>query len=466
MKHRLHRLLQDNVGRRGLRRNAVLSLAQAVVGVLALFITYRFLLAQAGAAALGLWSLTVGTLSFVRLADISGGQALTRLVAVAEANPTGAKAAAFIDTVVLFSLLLYGVLSLVAWLPFGWILSIMVEEGRRAEALRLLPWAFASLITMVLAATQTSALDGLQRADLRSLVMMAGYVVFTLLALLLIPTHGVRGLALAQVAQQILVLVGARMISVRLVQGLSLVPVQWSLPALRQSVGYGLRLQANTLAGMVYDPLSRLLINHFDGLAVLGVYEVASRVVVQVRSLLIAAATPLVPAFASAHDKDEKRATDLLHRSIWMTTMIGGAFAIGLILLAPIVSLLFFAQVKPLFVILVIALASAYFINTSVVPLYLYAQGAGLLRWNIAGQVVIAVTTLAATPVFAMLGNGSYSGLGVAVGIASGSLVSYFGNAHMISSAERALPVRMFLALAVITAIVAGLVIYLFGMGG
>jgi len=70
-----------------------------------------------------LWSVSVGLVSFVRLADVSGGAALARFVAIAA--PEMQKK--YIDTVLIFNLIFYAILCALIWVPFTYLISLVVD---------------------------------------------------------------------------------------------------------------------------------------------------------------------------------------------------------------------------------------------------------------------------------------------------------------------------------------------------
>ena len=70
-----------------------------------------------------------------------------------------------------------------------------------------------------------------------------------------------------------------------------------------------------TLAGIIFDPLTKVIINHAAGVAALAVYEIAYRIVSQSRQLIVSASTPLVAVFAVMGDKDRADAPPLLKRA-------------------------------------------------------------------------------------------------------------------------------------------------------
>lgn len=413
-----------------LGRNSAFSLVQAAVSVAASFIVYKVLLNSRGVEALGVWSLTVGAIAFARLADLSGGNALTRLIAVSADERPGYGDAEAVDTVTLFTAALYLLIGLVAYVPLRAYLSSAIPQRFVPDLALLLPVTLLCLVISSIGATLGSAIDGLNRADLRAKANLVSQIVFAVVSLLLIPRLGINGVALAQLLQFSLFTIINRVILISKVAGLRLLPVHVSTAAFRSMIGYGTRLQLLTLAGIIFDPLTKVIINHAAGVAALAVYEIAYRIVSQSRQLIVSASTPLVAVFAVMGDKDRADAPPLLKRAGRLIFVSNGLVACVIVLASPLASLFFVKTISSEMIFAIVALAFGFVLNALTVPLYLYAQGVGVLRWNIASQMTLAIVTVLACWASAMLLGQQYVAAGVFVGLAAGAAICLIGNAR------------------------------------
>lgn len=415
----------NSLARSRLRRNMVLASGQGLVGMVAMFVTYRMLVDATGVETLGLWSLTVGIVAFARIADVSGGSGLNRLVAVATQD---ARAAPMIDTVTLFSLALYGALALVLVVPLQELIVLNVTAEHHELARALVLWALGVLIATVLSTSQLSALDGMHRADIRAGLQIAGAVVLVAGAAVLIPRQGAIGLAVARLLQLAVMGIGARFVLTRLVPGLAALPLRFSGHAFREAFGYGLRLQAAGIAQLVGDPGARLVVNHFGGLAGLAAYDVAQRLANYAAAMVTAATLPLVPEFSRSHELDRPARDALYARVMRVSIPVVGAFYAALCL-AGLAAGWFILGALPVDYLAHLGLLSAgWFAFAVATPSLLLARGAGVLRWNIAGQWTIALGAI---------GLGGLAGLadapvslGVAAALAAGAWLQLAGNAR------------------------------------
>lgn len=416
-----------------LSRNSFLALLQGVTGVVVTFASYRLLLISHGTEALGLWSLVVGVIAFARLADISGGSALSRLMSAgAMADTTRSREEirrAFADTVTVLTASIYGIVLALAYFPAKAVIAFSVPEEFSRTGQQLTSVLIIAMFVTVLGRTTGSALDGIQRADLRVFAEIASLIFYLALSLVLVPEMGVLGLGLAQLAQAIVLLVCARIFLVWQLPGLSLLPMQFCWRDMGESASYGFRLQANTVAALIFDPVVRLLVNHYAGLSTLGLLDVALRLVGQTREMLMSGLGPLVPEFSRLDGESGREdRIRLLEKVMQVVGWASAALLISVCLAAPVLSLLLFGKVDSWFLVMVATLVPSSALFSMARPIDLYARGTGHLRWNIASNIAIAVAASGTVVGIGEAGFGDWAVCGVAIGIAVGAIVNIAGN--------------------------------------
>lgn len=412
----------------GLRRNMALSLLQGLVGMAVILIAYRVLVAQTSVEMLGLWSLTVGIVAFARIADVSGGAGLNRLVAVALLQEKGP--ARVIDTVTLFVFGLYGLLGLAAIVPFQGLIAASVDPAYQDLAHTLVLWAIGTLLGMVLSTCHLNALDGLHRADLRSGLQILGFVLYLVGALILIPRFGVIGLAAAQLIQMIVVTLCARLALMRFVPGLYIIPVRFSWTELKAAIGYGAKLQASNIAQLIAEPGMRLVVNHFAGLAALAMFDIAQKLTSHISGLASSASRPLVPEFSRSHELDQAARNRLYVRMVQATVPIA-ALTFALVCLAgPAIGWFILGEIPSSYLFSLACLAAGWCVFTIGIPSIQLARGAGALRWNILGQWTIALGSVGLGSLIGLI-DGQYVSLGIALALIAGATLQMIGNSRI-----------------------------------
>jgi len=397
---------------RQIASNVVLTVIQIVVSAAVLFFLYRFLLKVIGIEAVGVWSLVLAITSVGRVVDpgIVGGT--TRFVARARARGPVESALDYTQTAALSAGAVYLVLALLLYPILSRLLGIVVPAGRVGDAHLLLPYALVSFWLTNVAAVFQGAIDGTQRVDLKSVLLIGASLVYFASALLLVSRVGLIGLGYAQVVQAVALLVGSWLLLRRCLPGLPPLPVRWRAALFREITAFGSQLQLISLTVMLWDPTTKALLSWFGGLAPVGYYDMAGRLVQQVRALLVNANQVLVPTIADLYERAAEQVGSLYRDSYRVICYLALPLLSALLASMPLVSEWWVGRYERTFVLYANLLAIAWFINILSAPAYFVGVGTGHLRWNVMGHVLIAVVNLV---LGAVLGH-FYGGLGVVVG--------------------------------------------------
>ncbi|MEC5293425.1 MULTISPECIES: lipopolysaccharide biosynthesis protein [unclassified Aurantimonas] len=418
-----------------LSRNGLAALGQSLVVLVCTFLAYRLVISYAGLERFGVWSLLLAGSAVARIGDISGGGALARFVAAAGRDgPENSRD--LVHTVMLTSLVLNAMLGLAVWFGAPRVLPLFIEPQYLAEAQALVPYVVASMVIGALAIAATSGIDGAQRADQRAIVVSVASLVFLVACLILVPGFGVIGFGAAQVLQQVVMMVLGWVVLRRHVPGLGWLPHRWRRAAFAETTGYAVKLNAIGVLGLIFEPLVKFAFNHTGGPALVGLYELASRLVVQVRGLVIAAATPLVPAFAAQSGTSDPAFKIMLERAMRITALAAVCATLAAIAGAPLMSIVLLGHMEPVLLTLTAALAAGWAINILTVPIYFAAQALGVLRWNIVGHAVIAASVLFGVFVLVPVLGSNGLVLAIIIGLIVSMFIILLGNAHALHVAD------------------------------
>jgi O-antigen/teichoic acid export membrane protein len=410
------------------RRNAMWNLAEVVVSSLVLFVLYKIILARLGVSALGIWSLVLATTSLARVADLGAAGGLGRYVALSQARgEPGDAALVYAETALVANAAFYAVLGAVIYWPAWQGLALVTHGEVTLEARRLLPYAIGSFTLMNVANVLTAALTGFHRSYQKSITMMLTLLLQAAIAAALVSRLGLRAIALAQVAQYTVLSVVGWVLVVRAASGrwrLAL-PYRVRREALRELLGFGLRLQVLNIVAFPFEPVTKFVFSAIGGLPALGLYEVASRGFLQVRQLVVAPSQNLTPLFASQHHLGGEGLNALYQRATATLIAAGAVTMGGLAVGAPLISYVWLGRVDRMFVVYSLILAAGWFVNIVATPGYFLGVGTGRLRWNITGA---ALSTASAGLLGALLGKllgPAGIAAGAMLGIAGGGLLTW-----------------------------------------
>lgn len=412
------------------RANKLLSLLQSLIGVGTYLLVMRLVVKVDGLEAVGLWALTVGIVSFVRLMDLSGASGLARMVAIEAGYPL--RQVYYIDTLTIVIGGLYTLLCLVAYIPLEYVLRTIVEVDQFDLAGSLIIWALVALPFNVVGIAQLSAIDGIGRADVRSLINIFGFALFGMISFFLAESHGIIGLAYAQMVQFIISLLLARAYLTTNLAPLGFIPRRVSVMAARDCLGYGLRLQFASLPMAFFDPMTRVLLGRWTTIEYLGIYDLGYKLAGHTRTIIQAYFNPMIPELANLWTQSQDNARAFFqYRNLRAVRLVAFAYIV-LILLSPVAGMFLLGEVMPEFIFVTVTLSLAWGLGSLALPTNLFARAAGLLRWSIVGQSLILISGPLLLSFFLSHFGQSSASVAVGLSILVGSLVTYIGDVHAL----------------------------------
>ena len=394
-------------------QNAIVAAAQAVVTGATLFFLYRYLILKLGAADLGVWALVLATTSAASLANLGIAASTTKFVSQYQARDQPDTTNSIIQTAALSVAVILGAILPLVYPVVDDLLGFFITETQELEdALVILPYAFVSFWLNSVAGVFQACIDGFQRVDLRGYLLMALSIIYLLLVFWLVPISGLVGLAQAQVIQAALLVIMSWVILKRLMPALPLVPLRWTYSTFREILGYSLNFQVIAMTNLLMVPVTKALMARFGGVSVVAYFEMAYRMVFQLRALIAAGHQAIVPTIADIQEKDPTRLRSIYRHSfalILFLVLAGLPFGM---MITPFVSWLWIGSYNAWFILFSNLLFTGWFLNLLANPAYFANLGTGDLRWNVIGHIVIGVLNVA----LGILLGQQLGGIGITLG--------------------------------------------------
>jgi O-antigen/teichoic acid export membrane protein len=391
-------------------RNGRWNYTEVLVNSLALFVLYKFLLINMGIAAVGIWSIVVATTSLGRIADLGTAGGMGRYVAIVRADTTKDAATraeatlVYVETGLLFSTLIFAVIGAILYWPAFYAIKLAVPESAIGTVAQLLPISIVAFVTMNIANVGSAALTGMHRSDLKSKISIIGSFVQVVIAFALKDEYGLASLALAQVVQNLVMLVGGWLTVLYLIHEKVILTLPWRLQAapLKDLAGFGMKLQFSAILGFISEPAIKYVLSIVGGLATVGVYELVTKSILLVRQFVIAPTPNLVPVFAALLTADRSRLAQTYREATAMLVMAGVAAMALCAFGSPVISLVWLGHIQTDFVVYSLIMAPGWAMNIICIPGFSVGIARGTLRWTILGNLLV----LAIGPAFG-IGFGS-----------------------------------------------------------
>ena len=391
--------------------NSVAAIGQVLVVGILYFVLYRYLLDTIGIELLGVWSLIIASTSLALLANFGISTSIVKFVSTYFTRKDFDSLNKLIFTSSVFIVVTYSLISVLILFLGGIILPHFIEKKYIDIAIEILPYSLISLIINALGGVISSCLDGIQKNYVKSYIVSFSTLLLFILSLILTPKFGLKGLIFAQIIQAILVLVVSLYQLSKTIPGILALHWNWSSILFKEIINYGLKMQALSFMQMSFEPITKALLSKFGGLASVGYYEMASRLVTQLRGLIVSANQVIVPVVAEAKEKDENQIKELYIKTFSLILFFNVLLITGILIFIPAVSYLWIGKLVPFFIFAAVLNSLTAFVNICSNPAYFSYLGEGKLNWLIYSYLAITLIN----PILGYLLGSKYGAYGVVI---------------------------------------------------
>lgn len=374
--------------------SSLLSIVQNLCNAGALFVLYRLLISTVGSSDLGVWSIVVASTAAVKISDLGFSGGVVGYVSKYLALRKVSDAVACIETSILTIGAVVGFLGVIFYPVSLVFLPYFIKgEANIALAIALVPFALINLWLGSLFGCVQSGLDGCNKIHERNILSISSNFILLIFVVALVPRYGVIGAAISQIIQSIfLLLIGWTLLRRHI--PLSIIPVHLRFDKFKEMLGFSLGFQLNSLLGLFFDPLAKLLLSKFGDLPSVAYYEMSSQVVSKVRGLFISANQVVSPTVATLSISKPQGLRSFYINSFGMNSFFLGPIFCVLISLFYFISLLLLGYFEPVFCYFGVVLCLGWYVNSFNIPAYFFYLGLGRMRWNVLSQFVTSFLCL------------------------------------------------------------------------
>jgi O-antigen/teichoic acid export membrane protein len=378
-----------------LTTNALSAVVQVVFTAFLYFFLYKYLLDHLGAKSLGVWSLILSFSSIANLANMGLTSGLVKFVAESLAEKQNETIGKLILTSFVSLALLFCLFSLIILLSAKFFLYFFIDKDFLNLAFSIIPWSLGSLCINACSGIFTSVLEGYQKNYLRNFIYVLSGIIMFVATLQLTPIYNLQGVAIAQFLQSLFVLLAALFLILRINPYNRFGYWKWSTKLFKELFDYGYKFQAVSICQLLYEPTTKMLLSKYGGLALLGHYEMATRLVSQCRALLVNANQVVIPVVAETAKTRTK--TDRKNFYVGMSrimTLFTFPLATILVVLTPLIAILWMDDINIDFSFAMYVLALSSIFNVLCGPAYFSCIGEGRLSLLVFVHAAMAVLNL------------------------------------------------------------------------
>ncbi|BAU55748.1 lipopolysaccharide biosynthesis protein [Mucilaginibacter gotjawali] len=410
--------------------NVITSGGQVVFIGLVYFLLYKYLLSKLGVELLGVWSVVLSTSSLANLANFGVADSVIRFVALFTAEKDDLKIKQLIFTSTIFLTVLFILIAAIIY-PFAdLILTGVLPAKYIKQGLSILPYSLICLVINAVNGIYASVLDGMQRNYIRNMIFSASSILLLVGTYVLVPLFHLKGVAFAQVGQSIFTAITCLTL---IVFRLKYNPFKWnwSKVIFKQIFSYGMKFQFISLAAMVNEPIIKILLGKFGGMAFAGYYEMANRLLSQARGVIVSATQSLVPVLVNVSKGD----VPIFYKRVFSNVVFFSLAVVCIIVPAGrLISFYWIGHYEHVFYVTLVLLAFSTFINLLITPSYFYYIAKANLNILIKTHLMLSFSNVLIGAIVGYFfgGYGVVCGWFLATIIGSFYLMTFFNKDHDI----------------------------------
>lgn len=425
------------INKKTISLNIFFSLLQILITGLVYYFLYKFLLKTLGANLMGVWAIVLSISSTANIANLGIGSGVVRYTALFKASDDWNSINRLLHTsLILLAGFFVLIITCLYFIAPIW-LNAVIDKTYYSEALSIVPYSLLCLLLNALSGIYASCLDGMQKNYLRSIVFVLSFIVLLSCSYFWVPVYGLLGVAYAQLAQAVFLLV-------MMVSGLKSVfrqhkvfAFRWDKDISKKIFSFGIKEQIISICQLCFDPFTKSLLGSFGSLSMVTYYEMANRLVLQLRGLLVNANQVLIPIFTNARENSVE-ASKSLYKKVFSLNLIMSCLWLSLITAIVIpVSLLWIGSVNYQFVLITILLSVAYFFNIMISPAYFSNMGQAMLKDNVIANLIMAVANISLCYLLGYTSGGAGVVVGWSAALIAGAvylLITYHKRHHIVWS--------------------------------
>lgn len=375
--------------------NIITSAGQVLLIGLIYYFLYKFLLNELGVKKIGVWSIVMSTSSIANIADLGIATSMVRFVSLYEHRNNFKRLPSLIFTGVVLNVILFVGVALIIWPIAYYLLGNIIEPEFVDLSRQLLPFSLICILLNSISGVYGSILDGFRKNYIRNTIYTFSSVVFFVTSIFTVKSVGVIGVVWCQVLQSLLSLSLCLFFAVKIAK-FNPLKLAWSKNIFKEIFSYGLKFQLTSITGILNEPVTKMLISKFGGLAFAGYYEMANKLVMQVRGAIVSANQSLMPYMVKESEQNHTNSNkySVLSYSFFGVVVISIIIFSNLNILAPTISKLWIGHTESIFINVLGLVSLSMFINLLSAPCYFAFLSANKLNPIIISQSIMAFINL------------------------------------------------------------------------
>lgn len=386
--------------------NVIFSILQVVIVGLSYLVVYKILLSKLGIEQLGVWALVLATTSVANLANFGITSGIVKFVAESYSEKQIVKIKKIIFTSFISLFLVFVFISIFIYPISTYILAYIIESKHYNLAVNILPFSLISLIVSSMSGVFTSVLEGIQKNYYKNILLIISTLIFLLGVVFFTDKYGLEGVAFSQLIQAIFLLISSYFFVAFEFKSFLIKKSYWETKIFKEIMGFGLKFQLISFLVMLFEPITKALLSKFGGLAYLGYYEMANKLIYQARAVIVNANQVMIPVMVHTISSSKQELNDIYVKNFNLTYVLSLILISILLISTPLISIFWIGSLNKDFVFCMITLSISIFINIISSPAYFACIAKGELNLLIKSHLLMTFVNIIFSSVFGLFWGG------------------------------------------------------------
>jgi O-antigen/teichoic acid export membrane protein len=386
--------------------NIVFSLIQILISAIVLFFLYRYTIELLGIKQFGIWSIVSTSITSLTILNYGFSGSLVKYIAKYQSRQETEKVKSLLETSILSITLFAIILTFGGYLFFSFLLPHIIKGSDDLSlAFTLVKICLLTFFVTIISNAFQAALEGLNYIFIKSIINIVISVVLLVSSFLLLQQYELMGLAYAYLIANLLGLVISVIALKMKFPAFVITGWKWNHEMFKETLRYNYNFQLISIFSLFNDPVTKFLLARFGGAEYAGLYELASKLVMQVRHLLSTANQALVPIFASLQETKTSVAGNYFRQSFLYIFLLSTFLFFAVLAFSPLLSLWWLSEINYLYILFLFLITISWYINAITMPAYFANLGSGRMKWNTISHVGMGLSNLVLSVVIGYLAN-------------------------------------------------------------
>lgn len=380
-----------------LRKNVITTVVAFFLNIILTFLGYKLLLNKEGIEVLGLWSILTAAIFIIRIGDVGMGSAAERHVALVNIESSASKLKSYLDTALIINIVLFLFLSIVGYLVFSSNIELIIPKNiefqKKAQEILLI--MFFTFFVSNIANVVLGGLRGLHLGYISAYISIFANFVQLVLFIFLVPIWGIKGLAIGQLIQNlVLISIAWAVVYFQLKKyiNISIFKINFSKILFKELFNFSIKAQSINILNGIFEPISKFLIGHTAGMAALGLYELAYKIVCLPRNAVVSGVMGTMPAVTRLFSEDQKMAQHIYIKTKSLVSKVTSAIMFLIMIGSPLASYVLLDNINEQLICYIVILALGFTINSIGSPAYTLGFSTAKMKGNFIASFLSLIT--------------------------------------------------------------------------